>query len=270
METPGTTYENNGKMEQTEQEVVRADANYREMQGHFYLAAIVAAIVVIVVCVIPIYLYLAKYPTAGFIVSLVALLLSVLAVAVVILFKAFLSDAKDVFDDAKMRKNLLENQADQADSSKAFIRNLVGITLENQSKNYRLVHTQADKSFWTTLAVSVGGFVLIGLGIYFGSQDTTKAAAYVGAICGSITEFIAGVFFYLYNKTITQLREYHKSLVSLQNVLLCLQLVQQVEDVKKRNDMLSKVIDSLLTGTYVKTLVEPGQPSEELAKADAE
>jgi hypothetical protein len=257
---PDTTDENKVRLEKAEEEEKKAREDYKEWDSLRNKMMALCAVVVVVAWIIAVYLYLVSYRTAGFIVGLFALLATVIATALFFLMKAGLSHERAMLEAAMMRRNLLEAGSAREDPGGAFLRNLVSITLENQSKNYRLVHTQADKSFWATLAVSIAGFLLIGLGVYYGSRDTTTAAAYIGGICGSITEFIAGVFFYLYNKTIRQLREYHKSLVSLQNVLLCLQLVQQTEG-SERGKLLSKVIDSLLAGPNVRTSEGSGEPS---------
>lgn len=66
---------------------------------------------------------------------------------------------------------------------------------------------QADQSFQLSQKVAVVGFVLITLGIVIGyySNITGKSSfetAYLSSIAGILTEFISGVFFYLYNKTL--------------------------------------------------------------------
>jgi hypothetical protein len=45
-------------------------------------------------------------------------------------------------------------------------------------------------------------------------------AAYLAGIAGVLTEFIAGVFFYLYSKTLGQINLFHDKLVDMQKTAL--------------------------------------------------
>lgn len=73
------------------------------------------------------------------------------------------------------------------------------------------------------------GFAIIIAGIvqmYFGKLEP----AYVTTISGVVSEFIAAVFFYLYNQTILKMADYHKKLVLTQNVGLVLRITQGLPD----------------------------------------
>jgi Cyanobacterial TRADD-N associated 2-Transmembrane domain len=48
---------------------------------------------------------------------------------------------------------------------------------------------------------------------------TLHYGSYISTGAGVVTEFIAAVFFYLYNRTVRQMKEYHDSLLSVQNIL---------------------------------------------------
>ncbi len=81
---------------------------------------------------------------------------------------------------------------------------------------------QAEQSFRTSLIVSVAGFVMlvaaITLGILSTVFDIGKSldAAYISAAAGTLTEFISGVFFYLYNRTLQQINLFHDKLAAMQ------------------------------------------------------
>jgi hypothetical protein len=70
--------------------------------------------------------------------------------------------------------------------------------------------------------------VLIAVGIAFGlaQGDSANTAAFIASVSGVIVEFISGVFFVLYNRTVRQLKEYHDSLLNVQNILLALKVVE--------------------------------------------
>ena len=52
--------------------------------------------------------------------------------------------------------------------------------------------------------------------------------AYVTTASGVITEFIASVFFYLYNKTVSSMSDYHNKLVLSQNVSIALKIAESI------------------------------------------
>ena len=59
---------------------------------------------------------------------------------------------------------------------------------------------------------------------------------------------MAGIFFYLYNRTVLSMGEYHEKLVLTQNVALALKISESIEDIQgkaesKRELMLALVND---------------------------
>jgi len=84
-------------------------------------------------------------------------------------------------------------------------------------------------------------------------RQTAKDAGYVATSAGVLGEFIASVFFYLYNRTILKMGEYHQKLVLIQNVSLALKISEELpaaEQVVARSkliDYLSKDINTFLT-----------------------
>jgi hypothetical protein len=86
---------------------------------------------------------------------------------------------------------------------------------------------------------------MIGVIAGFGGADTATPAK-IAAVSGVVTEFISGVFFYLYNRTVRQLKEYHDSLLSVQNVLLSFKLVNDTEDTAAKRDMTAQMCRFLL------------------------
>jgi hypothetical protein len=79
---------------------------------------------------------------------------------------------------------------------------------------------------------------------FLDKNNLTNNLAYLSAASGIIIEFISGIFFYLYNKTVRELKEYHNSLLDVQNVLLSFNIVQDLEGETKA-EMLSQMISSL-------------------------
>jgi hypothetical protein len=122
----------------------------------------------------------------------------------------------------------------------AYFVDLTLVNIKNLKAYYQMVKSQTEKSFYVSLLSGILGFGLIAWGIYRDKDISTYA--------GIITEFISGVFFYLYNKTVLQLKEYHDSLLDVQNILLAYKLVESVKptDSSEKNEMVKKMIEGLL------------------------
>ena len=127
-----------------------------------------------------------------------------------------------------------------------YFERLVKINVENLSSYYITVKNHANKSFLTSLAVGVVGFVFIGFGMAESMRgQNALPVATLSAVSGVATEFISAVFFYLYNKTVRQMKEYHDSLLTVQNILLSFKLVGEME-VAEKPAMIAVMINYLV------------------------
>ena len=92
------------------------------------------------------------------------------------------------------------------------------------------------------------GFALIGVGIRLAvtSDAHSPSVATLSGLAGIVTEFISAVFFYLYSKTVRQLKEYHDSLLAVQNILLSFKLVGDTSDAQEKAKMISVMLDYLV------------------------
>lgn len=126
----------------------------------------------------------------------------------------------------------------------SYFDRLVDINLTNLSAYYGLVKVHANNSFFVATVAGAVGFALIILGLIIGftNIDPSKTITFVSSASGVVTEFIAVVFFYLYNKTIQQLKGYHDSLLSVQNILLSFKLVGDTEDSNDKAKMVGQML----------------------------
>ena len=104
---------------------------------------------------------------------------------------------------------------------------------------YLQTRTQAQNGFYITVGVSVGGAILIGLGIvalFMGKIESS----YITCASGLITEFIAAIFFYLYNKTVMSMSKYHNKLVLSHNISIALKVADTLppEDKAKSKELI--------------------------------
>jgi hypothetical protein len=127
-----------------------------------------------------------------------------------------------------------------------YFTNLVQINVTNLSDYYALVKVHTNKSFRASLVAGGLGFVLIAAGLSIGFvHDQDQSISYLATASGVFVEFISGVFFYLYNRTVRQLKEYHDSLLEVQNILLSFKIVADSAP-EHRSQLLEKILTFLL------------------------
>ena len=121
--------------------------------------------------------------------------------------------------------------------------------IELLSRFYDLSLSQAQRSFrWALAASMVGlGFFLVAILLMSTHQQTANAAL----IGGGIIQFISGVNFYLYNKTLSQLTLFQGRLETTQRFLLANSLTESLGD-ELRDVTRAKLIDQLATSQYEK------------------
>lgn len=127
--------------------------------------------------------------------------------------------------NSKLIKFGIEDAKEDVDND--IYKNLIKISYKYLDEYYLQTRQQAQKGFIVTVSVSIMGAIIIAIGIgamFFGK--TTPA--YVTTASGVITEFIASVFFYLYNKTISSMSDYHNKLVLSQNVSIALKIAESI------------------------------------------
>ena len=150
----------------------------------------------------------------------------------------------------RILQRLLPSSQDPSQAEPSYFDRLVGINVDNLAAYYALVKLHTDKSFVVATAAGVVGFALVITGLILGyfRGDDAPDIAYMSAGAGVVTEFIAGVFFYLYNRTVRQLKEYHDSLLAVQNILLSFKLVGDLQSSEEKTRMVSRML-AYLVGT---------------------
>ncbi|MEA4986410.1 hypothetical protein SDC9_41271 [bioreactor metagenome] len=125
-----------------------------------------------------------------------------------------------------------------------FFTKLVQINFKYIDQYYLQTQEQADKSFRVALFAAISGFLIVISGVimmYYGKTEP----AYVTTASGIISEFIAAVFFYLYNRTILKMSQYHQKLVLTQNISLALKITDEME--KEQKDKALQLLVERLT-----------------------
>lgn len=160
---------------------------------------------------------------------------------------------------------LLVDRAQKADAEKRqYIAKLEEATGEDVFKYLLLMNTaaledyvaqtrlQAQQSFRLSSAISVIGFLLLGVGIalgfYLGTTGKDLDSAYLASAAGVLTEFISGVFFYLFNKTLQQLNRFHDKLITSQHISLSFMATSQLSEAAKRDAQKAELAKLLMVG----------------------
>ncbi len=153
-------------------------------------------------------------------------------------------------DNIKQYKKLLEKtRNDEKEKIKEKIdedvfENAVKLSYKYLDEYYAQTREQAKEGFILTCLVAVFGAALIATGIVTMFLGKTEPA-YVTCASGILTEFIASVFFYLYNKTITSMRNYHDKLVLSQNISIALKVAETVGEPDK-NHVKTLIVEELI------------------------
>lgn len=139
----------------------------------------------------------------------------------------------------------------------SYFESLVRINVENLAAYYALVKVHTDNSYKVAIRICVCGFVLIIAGLIIGFVDFANAhtVSYIASGSGVITEFISSIFFYLYNRTVRQMKEYHDSLLTVQNILLSFKLVDDTHDEGEKAKIVSQMLAYLINKQSSPSLV---------------
>lgn len=114
---------------------------------------------------------------------------------------------------------------------------------------------QAQQSFVLSVVTSVIGFVLVASGVILGIVSNfvggvTISTAYLSAISGILTEFISGVFFYLYSTTLRQLNLFHAKMVESENVSVSLLANSLISEAAKKDEGMLQLSTALMKSAF--------------------
>lgn len=83
---------------------------------------------------------------------------------------------------------------------------------------------QADSSFQLSRRAALAGFTLliasVAIGIFSQLTAHPLEIAYLSAVAGIVTQFLSGVFFWIYNRTLTQINLFYQGVLTQQTEAL--------------------------------------------------
>lgn len=178
---------------------------------------------------------------------LILMILSIIFLVLTLYSLLYNLKFRSIDNSIKTKEKIVEKFSVEAlinELDKDFENNMIKINIYQLNAYNDQTKSQANKSFTIASITSVIGFILlcIGLILVFFGENTP---GYLTTGVGLLIEFLSGVIFYLYNKTIIKMGEYHKKIVLTQNIALALKATDDFEN-EKKFEMKSKIIDELL------------------------
>lgn len=177
------------------------------------------------------------------------LLVTTIAITVLLSLAAVGLDvgkSKSEIEKIEAIKRIYLGFPESRDQKPEYFDSLVKINIENLAAYYSLVKVHTSQSFKVSLISSIIGFGLIVTGLIIGYKKDDKIVGYLASGSGLLIEFISGVLFFLYNNTVQQLKEYHDSLIGVQNILLSFKLIESTNDEKVKAEMIGKMLEYLV------------------------
>lgn len=174
-----------------------------------------------------------------------SLLIGVIAGAISLLYTSMLYEMRE----GTLRRKILEYEADntQDEVTEDIFENSIKISYKYLDQYYLQTREQAQRGFFVTVCVSVFGALLIFVGVIAMFLEKVQPS-YITCASGVITEFIAAVFFYLYNKTVSSMSKYHNKLVLSQNVSIALKVADSLppdEKAKAKNLIITELLKDI-------------------------
>lgn len=148
-----------------------------------------------------------------------------------------------------LRRKILEYEADnvQDEITEDIFENSIKMSYKYLDQYYLQTREQAQRGFFITVCVAVFGALLIFVGVIAMFLGRTQPS-YITCASGVITEFIAAVFFYLYNKTVSSMSKYHNKLVLSQNISIALKVADSLpteDKVKTKNLIINELLKDI-------------------------
>ncbi|WP_407353500.1 TRADD-N-associated membrane domain-containing protein [Luteimonas sp. R10] len=135
---------------------------------------------------------------------------------------------------------------------------------------YSATFFQQKVSFWSSIVASAAGLIVVVLAFlaYFYDRNNLNESVVLG-VAGVLAQFISAAFFYLHNKSTSQVLAGFEKLVKLQDTKLAVDLVSRM-DPKNHDYMYMSIINVLIlrnepnrdiTPDLVRALRETGKQS---------
>lgn len=181
---------------------------------------------------------------------------SILGVSIAVIIGVFAGCAVSIYlymlfetREIRLRSRIFEYEFDDAQDKVEddVFENSIKMSYKYLDQYYLQTREQAQRGFFVTVCVAIFGAMLIFAGIvamFFGKVEPS----YVTCASGVITEFIAAIFFYLYNRTVSSMSRYHNKLVLSQNISIALKVSDSLppeDSAKSKNLIVTELLKDI-------------------------
>jgi len=150
------------------------------------------------------------------------------------------------------------------------------LSMAKLDEYYVLNKSQAKWSFFASIFAVTAGFIVL---ISALNQSSNLVKVTAGSIAGVLLQFIAGGFFYIYNKSSQQMVLFYTNLTRLQDTMLAVQLCSELKDPTSQTAVMSDLIRDVMrramrVGTFeatseAKNIKQRQQPQQGNKKKNA-
>lgn len=220
----------------------RIQQNKKDFEEHPFLFLITISCLLVLI-------FIVEYLDNNYQIEIVQIVRIIIAsIAFGTLFKLIIEgiiNIKEIEINKKILEYEVENIKDEVQED--LFENSVKMSYKYLDQYYLQTRDQAQKGFWITFCISIFGALLIGGGIIAMFMEKTSPS-YITCASGVITEFIAAIFFYLYNRTITSMSKYHNKLVLSHNIAIALKISESLpneEKLKAKNLIITELMKNV-------------------------
>jgi hypothetical protein len=131
----------------------------------------------------------------------------------------------------------------------SYFDSLVRINVENLAAIYVFVKGHVEKSYKIAIRVSIFGFflIIVGLIVLITNVYGSPLSSYITIASGIITEIIACILFFIYNRTTRQMKGFYDDLLTEQNILLTFKLMEDSKDENEKAKIVSQMLTNLIS-----------------------
>ncbi len=131
--------------------------------------------------------------------------------------------------------------------SKEF--NIVELMKQNvlETKEYYVINKRhANRAFSASLVFCILGFILYASGLIHVILNEGSDITLIAIVSGTVVELVSGLFFWLYTRTTNQLALFHERLVSTEQFLAAIHLVEDISE-SERDKAYINLIDKIMS-----------------------
>jgi hypothetical protein len=151
-------------------------------------------------------------------------------------------DLQGIIDERKEITSKLEggNEFDILDT--------IRLNLNQLNEYYTINKNQAKSSFrFSILAIILGlATIITGIWLYYYGSNPNISATFLTSAAGLLSEFIGGVSFFVYRKSLEQANLYFNKLIRVQDTMLAINLSKNIGAKDKEMELIERIVDSLL------------------------